>query len=74
MNQKAEREEYWHWFHSITGISQREKEELLKICPDVKEWYLTGEKKETYEVFGALCEENERQKKRRKQIRRNFYI
>ena len=68
MNHEAEREEYWHWFHSIAGISQREKEELLKICPDVKEWYLAGEKKEVSELFGALCEEHEKQKNRRKQI------
>lgn len=68
MNKELEREEYWHWFHSLTGISRKEKEELLKFCPEVKEWYLAGEKKETLELFGPLCEEQEQQKNRRKQI------
>ena len=68
MNIELEREEYWHWYHSLTGISQKEKEELLKVCPDVKEWYLAGEKKEAQELFGPLCEESEQQRNRRKQI------
>ena len=36
MNRNLEMEEYWHWFHSLIGISQKEKEELLKFCPDAK--------------------------------------
>ena len=68
MNNKLEREEYWHWFHSLTGISQKEKEELLKSCPEVEKWYSAGEKKEVQELFGPLCEEFEKQKNRRKHI------
>ena len=68
MNNKIEREEYWHWFHSLTGISQKEKEELLKVCPEVETWYMAGEKKEAEELFGPLCEEYGQQKNRRKQI------
>lgn len=68
MNNKMEREEYWHWFHSLTGISQKEKEELLKVCPEVETWYMAGEKKEAEELFGPLCEEYGQQKNRRKQI------
>ena len=30
---------YWHWFHTLKGITQKEKEELLKRCPEIKEWY-----------------------------------
>ena len=68
MNNYLEREEYWHWFHSLTGISQKEKEELLKVCPEVETWYMAGEKKEAEELFGPLCEEYGQQKNRRKQI------
>ena len=68
MNNKMEREEYWHWFHSLTGISQKEKEELLKVCSEVETWYMAGEKKEAEELFGPLCEEYGQQKNRRKQI------
>lgn len=68
MNKKAAREEYWHWFHSLTGISQKEKEELLKFCPDVETWYQAGEKQETAELFGPVCEEYELQKNRREHI------
>lgn len=68
MNRNLEMEEYWHWFHSLTGISQKEKEELLKFCPDAKIWYQAGEKGEALELFGPLCEEYELQKNRRTQI------
>ena len=68
MNRKQDREEYWHWFHSLNGISQKEKEELLKLCPEVENWYHAGEKKETQDLFGPLCEEYEKQKERRKVI------
>ena len=68
MNNKLEREEYWHWFHSLTGISRKEKEELLNIIPDAEVWYRAGEHKETLELFGPLCEEHELQKNRRNQI------
>ena len=66
MMMELEREEYWHWFHSLTGISPKEKEELICLCPDIKKWYLAGEKKETEELFGPLCEQYEQQKNRRK--------
>ena len=39
-----EKQFYWHWFHTLKGIGQKEKEALLKICSDVKEWYEAGEK------------------------------
>lgn len=30
---------YWHWFHSLKGITQKEKEGLLALCPAVREWF-----------------------------------
>ena len=33
MNKQVELERYWHWFHGLFGISQKEKERLLNICP-----------------------------------------
>lgn len=63
-----EKEGYWHWFHGLNGIGQKEKEELLKLCPDVKSWYEAGEKKQTGDLLGPLCEETEQQKNRRMQI------
>ena len=26
MTDQLEREQYWHWFHGLSGISQKEKE------------------------------------------------
>ena len=37
MNIELEREEYWHWYHSLTGISQKEKEELLEEIMALKQ-------------------------------------
>ncbi len=68
MTEKLEREEYWHWFHGLGGISQKEKEELLKLCPDVAVWYEAGEAKRAGELFGPECVKSDRQKDRRTQI------
>lgn len=62
-----ERAFYWHWFHSLKGMSQKEKEALLKICPDVKLWYEAGEGRKALELFEA-CELTETQQERRKEI------
>ena len=68
MKERLEREEYWHWFHGLTGISQKEKEELLKLCPKVEEWYEVSEGRRTKELMEPVCEETERQKDRKEQI------
>jgi len=68
MKEALEREEYWHWFHGVTGISQREKEELLTICPSVETWYEAGEKQKVKELLGPVCEERENQTYRRNQM------
>lgn len=68
MMERLEREEYWHWFHGLTGISQKEKEELLKLCPNLESWYEASEKRKTGELLGPLCEETEKQLSRRMQI------
>jgi len=68
MSERLEREEYWHWFHGITGISQKEKEELLTICPQVNLWYEAGITKRTKELWGPVCEETDIQKEKRKHI------
>lgn len=68
MSEKLEREQYWHWFHGLTGISQKEKEELLKLCPDVSIWYKAGELKHIKDVWGPVCKESENQKDRHDQI------
>ena len=44
---------YWHWFHTLKGIGQKEKEALLEICPDVKMWYETGEAVKTRDMVLA---------------------
>lgn len=62
-----ERKEYWHWFHTVKGISQKEKEELLKLCSDVAVWYQTSEKGQTKELFGGLVL-TETQKNRQQEI------
>jgi len=68
MSVKPEREKYWHWFHGLTGISQKEKEELIKICPDVSIWYEAGEQKHIKEVWGPVCGEGETGKDRQDRI------
>ena len=68
MKTEFQREEYWHWFHGISGISQKEKEELLKLCPEVKLWYEESGKRNAKELFGSFCAEKESQKSRQKQI------
>lgn len=68
MNTERKEERYWHWFHLLSGISQKEKEELLKLCPEVQEWFEAGKKKSIGSMLGAVCEETEQQKKRREQM------
>lgn len=68
MSERLEREEYWHWFHGISGISAKEKEELLKLCPQIMLWYEAGEKKAAKELWGPVCEETDKQAERKKQI------
>ena len=51
MSRGTEREEYWHWFHGLTGITYKEKEALLALCPDVKAWYEAAEQKRAEELF-----------------------
>ena len=68
MNEILEREEYWHWFHGLAGISQKEKEELLKVCPKVSTWYEAGVQRHIKDVWGPVCEETNSQKDRRNQI------
>lgn len=68
MMEKLEREAYWHWFHGLTGISQKEKEELLELCPQVSVWYEAAEQKRAGELLGPVCEETEKQRERRTQI------
>lgn len=68
MKRKMEREEYWHWFHSLTGIGQKEKEELLKLCPDVEAWYTEGKKGRIRELSGPVYEESQIGKNRKQQV------
>ena len=46
-----ERNFYWHWFHGLRGFSQTEKQFLLEVCPDVREWYEKGNVKKTKELL-----------------------
>lgn len=46
-----ERNFYWHWFHGLRGIGQKEKQFLLEVCPDVREWYETGNAKKAKELL-----------------------
>ena len=68
MTEQLEREEYWHWFHGLAGISPKEKQELLKLCPDVKQWYEAGKQKNVRELLGPLCDLSEKQMDRGKQM------
>ena len=68
MSRREEQEVYWHWLHGLTCVTPKEKEELLKLCPDAKTWYLAGEKGEISDLLGPLCTETEAQQKRREQM------
>ena len=68
MNEQLEREEYWHWLHGLTGITQKEKEELLKCCPKAKIWYEAACKKQTKELFVQNCELTEAQMTRQRTV------
>lgn len=59
---------YWLWFHGLRSITPKEKEELLKLCPNVELWYQAAEKKTADDLIGPLCEETDSQKARRKQL------
>ena len=63
-----ERKECWHWFHGLYGITQKEKEHLLELCPDVEEWYQRGTEKRTSDILETVCLETEKQKTRREVI------
>ena len=74
MNNQVELERYWHWFHGLFGISQKEKEGLLNICPKVEVWYEFAKKQKTSELFLYKQEElkiekkeTEKQKERREE-------
>ncbi|MBO5176369.1 MAG: DNA-processing protein DprA [Lachnospiraceae bacterium] len=68
MTECLEREQYWHWFHGLPGISQKEKEELLKICPKVKQWYDAAKRGAAGELLVAPYNETEQQKDRKNQM------
>ncbi len=68
MNHEEIIEQYWHWFHGLIGISQKEKEELLRICPNVKDWYEFSKRKKTVELFVNLQKRSIKQEERKKQI------
>jgi len=68
MKQETKREEYWHWFHGLSGISQKEKEELLNLCPSVKDWYMAGESGSIRELLGPVCEETKPQRERKEEV------
>ncbi len=59
---------FWHWFHGLYGINEKEKEELLKLCPDVKEWYVRGKERKTMELLETITLETAEQKARRELI------
>ena len=75
MNSERKLEECWHWFHGLMGISQKEKEILLKICPEVEKWHEFAKKKTTAELFiyqqetqNIQKKETPKQKERREQV------
>ena len=73
MNSEVITEEYWHWFHGLIGISQKEKETLLKVCPNVKDWYDFAKRKKTSELFFDWEKEKKKtpkQKERQEQIQK----
>jgi len=68
MTEQLEKEEYWHWFHGLQGITQKEKEALLELCPEINLWFEAGISKKAMELLGPVCNEEEKQKERRVQI------
>ena len=60
---------FWHWFHTLKGITQKEKEELLNLCPKVEVWYRAEETGRTEELFGDKLQ-TDVQKKRKREIQR----
>ncbi len=69
MNNKVELEWYWHWFHGLVGISQKEKEGILNICSEVDVWYEFAKRQKTSELFlSKQKKETEKQKERREQV------
>lgn len=69
MNNQIELEWYWHWFHGLVGISQKEKEGLLNLCPKVEIWYESAKRQKTSELFlSKQKKETEKQKERREQV------
>jgi len=61
-----ERRFYWHWFHGLKGIGQKEKEEMLRYF-DVVDWYHAGKQKGVRELLQSGFE-NERQQERQREI------
>ena len=61
---KHSKEEYWHWFHGLYGISQQEKEELLRIQPEAEIWFEAGKKQKTRELLGTIVCKSKGQKDR----------
>jgi len=68
MMEYLEQEQYWHWFHGLSGISHKEKEELLILCPEVKQWYEASQCGRSGELLEPSVNETEPQKDRRIQI------
>ncbi|MBE5950124.1 MAG: DNA-protecting protein DprA [Lachnospiraceae bacterium] len=54
---------YWHWFHSLKGIGQKEKEFLLSLCPEVREWFENNLEWGPEEVAGGRVYSEEQQKR-----------
>lgn len=59
---------YWHWFHSLKKIAQKEKEGLLSSCGDVETWFEAAKRKETEELFPENL--TQQQKERKEQIKK----
>ncbi len=59
---------YWHWFHSLKGIGQKEKEELLVLCDDTGKWYEAARKRKTEDLFPSGL--TKQQTERKKQIKK----
>ena len=68
MSDKVEKEYFWHWLHGLTGITQKEKEELIHFCPKAQEWYEASCRKQVKEFMGPVCEASEKKAERLKWI------
>ncbi len=64
-----ERQFYWHWFHMLKGIGQKEKEALLELCSDVGMWYEAGERRNTEELFPSEAVLNGQEERKRELCR-----